>query len=82
MFSRGDRVMVVSDGIIEQFGIVHTDQAASRQQFQVESMRQSMSERSDDPVKSLFEAVIRHAGTEKLSDDATAVLVQWEVERA
>jgi serine phosphatase RsbU (regulator of sigma subunit) len=80
-FSRGDRVMVVSDGIVEQFGIVQTELAASRQQFQVESLRHSMTRPSDDPVKTLFEAVIRHAGTEKLSDDATAVLVKWAAER-
>jgi serine phosphatase RsbU (regulator of sigma subunit) len=75
----GDRTMIVSDGIIEQFNqVVRGDTATrEREQFTLEGMRKSMLELADDPVEALFKAVIAHAGTDKLSDDATAVMVEW-----
>jgi serine phosphatase RsbU (regulator of sigma subunit) len=75
--NRGDVVMVVSDGIIEQFGIISAAAGPSRTQFEVEGVRKSMSQTSGDEVAELFKAVIEHAGTEHLSDDATAVLIRW-----
>jgi serine phosphatase RsbU (regulator of sigma subunit) len=74
----GERVLVVSDGIIEQFGIIQTPQGTSREQFETAGLRNSLAQLSADPVDHLFQAVIRHAGTEQLSDDATAVFVLWD----
>ena len=71
----GDKVIIVSDGIIEQFNIAAG--AALREQFEVNGLRRSMETESPDMVADLFNAVIAHAGTNQLSDDATAVLVKW-----
>jgi len=76
----GDRAMIVSDGIIEQFNPTDRDVDATRSQFGLQGMQQSMSKRARDAVEALFEAVIAHAGTDKLSDDATAVMVEWRCE--
>ena len=72
----GDEVMIVSDGIIEQFG-GPPGPGGFRAQFEVSGLQNSMSRPSPDPVADLFNAVIDHAGTTQLSDDATAVLVRW-----
>jgi hypothetical protein len=75
----GDQIMVVSDGIIEQFGIVpKPDGTMSKRQFQMEGLQEVMSQVSQDIVQDVFAAVIAHAGTDQLSDDATAVLVKWQ----
>ena len=72
----GDAVMIVSDGIIEQFG-GPPGPGGFRAQFEVSGLQNSMSRATADPVADLFNAVIHHAGTTQLSDDATAVLVRW-----
>jgi hypothetical protein len=36
-----------------------------------------MSKPAADEVADLFKAVIAHAGSDQLSDDATAVLIRW-----
>ena len=72
------RVMVVSDGIIEQFGLIQKDDGTTiKDQFELEGVRRALTLSPDDAIAPLFEAVIRHAGTSSLSDDATAVLVKW-----
>jgi phosphoserine phosphatase RsbU/P len=76
-FASGDRAIVVSDGIIEQFGMVDTDSGPSRQQFEVEGVKRALLAQTEDLVAHLFDQVIAHAGTSKLSDDATGVLVRW-----
>jgi hypothetical protein len=68
--------MIVSDGIIEQFG-GPPGPGGYRAQFEVGGLQQAMSRPSADHVADLFNAVITHAGTNQLSDDATAVLVRW-----
>lgn len=76
----GGRALIISDGIIEQFGLPREiDGQSERQQFELEGVRRSLIEIRDgeDEVATLFNAVIAHAGTDKLSDDATAVLVRW-----
>jgi len=81
----GDKVMIVSDGIIEQLGSAEGSAsgpaAASglleKQPFDLAGLRKSMTGAGQDPVADLFSAVVRHSGTHQLSDDATAVLVQW-----
>jgi serine phosphatase RsbU (regulator of sigma subunit) len=70
----GDTVMIVSDGIIEQFALGTS--GATRRQFEIAGVQQSMQRESADPVADLFAAVIEHAGTDQLADDATAVMVR------
>jgi phosphoserine phosphatase RsbU/P len=74
----GDEVMIVSDGIVEQFGLVQGESGTiSKQQFEIEGVQRSISGSGEDPVADLFAAVVAHAGTTQLSDDATAVLIKW-----
>jgi serine phosphatase RsbU (regulator of sigma subunit) len=74
----GDEVMIVSDGIVEQFGTLHAAEGPRREQFEMSGLQKAMSAPSGaDPVADLFNAVVTHAGTTQLSDDATAVLVRW-----
>jgi sigma-B regulation protein RsbU (phosphoserine phosphatase) len=72
----GDAVIVVSDGIIEQFGVT-TDASGEREQFGVAKLSAAIAAEPDDPVAELFKAVVAHAGTDKLADDATVVWVKW-----
>ena len=72
------RVMVVSDGIIEQFGLVQIEGKLEQRQFEMDAVAGTLeSDGGGDEVADLFSAVIAHAGTEHLADDATAVLVRW-----
>ena len=74
----GDEVIVVSDGIIEQHGLVQMpDGSLSKEQFEMEGVRRAMSVAGADTVEDLFAAVVAHAGTTNLADDATAVLIKW-----
>lgn len=68
--SRG--VLVVSDGIIEQFG------GFPRAQFEMDGVRRALAAApaEQDLIDALFAEVIRHAATEHLADDATAVWVR------
>jgi serine phosphatase RsbU (regulator of sigma subunit) len=68
----GGRVLLVSDGILEQFG-----DAERNEQFGLDRVRDGFSRPSSDTVGDLFRAVFDFGRTEKLSDDATAVLVEW-----
>jgi serine phosphatase RsbU (regulator of sigma subunit) len=71
-----DRLLVVSDGLIEQFGPAAAAPGQPRVQFDVAGVQQSFSSEHPDEIEALFNAVIAHAGTDQLSDDATAVLVR------
>ncbi|HTL28215.1 MAG TPA: SpoIIE family protein phosphatase, partial [Tepidisphaeraceae bacterium] len=76
----GGCAMIVSDGIIEEFGVVQQpDGSTNKAQFQMNGLRGSMTTSSgdDDYVANLFTDLIAHAGTDHLSDDATAVLIRW-----
>ena len=72
------RALVISDGLVEQ---AHADHAAgqSREQFQIDRVQSAIASTAPDgdAVANLFEAVYKFAGTQSLSDDATAVLVRW-----
>jgi serine phosphatase RsbU (regulator of sigma subunit) len=75
---RGAAALVVSDGIIEQ------PQAAApgisrRRQFDVEGVQACMlgHHASSDVPAALFAALVAHAGSEQLADDATAVHIRW-----
>jgi phosphoserine phosphatase RsbU/P len=73
------RMVVVSDGIIEQPGLVERDGQMVEDQFELNGVIATLqsSAPAADAVAELFAAVIQHAGTESLADDATAVLVRW-----
>lgn len=73
----GESVMVVSDGIIEQYDSAPTG-GPERRQFTVAGLRQSFQSAGPDEVAAAFTAVIRHAGTDRLHDDATAARVRWD----
>ncbi len=73
------RVMIVSDGIIEQHGLVDRDGQLGTEQFELAGVIRSLTHTAQggDELAELFAAVIQHAGSEHLADDATAVLVRW-----
>ena len=68
----GGLALILSDGIIEQFGI-----GTAAQQFEMTGVQQAVSAGHGDVVAALFEAVVTHAGKTQLADDATAVVVTW-----
>ncbi|HRQ76333.1 MAG TPA: SpoIIE family protein phosphatase [Phycisphaerales bacterium] len=68
-----DRLLVVSDGVIEQTG--SGVESGWEQQFGIDGVLEAMAEMQGDDVQVLFEALVRHAGTNALADDATAVLL-------
>jgi serine phosphatase RsbU (regulator of sigma subunit) len=72
-------VILVSDGIVEQSAAGAAAGAAGAA-FEMEGVRAAL-ENADpaDAIKSLFAAVVQHAGSEHLSDDATAVLTEWSL---
>jgi phosphoserine phosphatase RsbU/P len=72
------RALVISDGLVEQ---TQADPATgqSREEFQIIRVQSAIASTAPDgdAVANLFEAVCKFAGTQSLSDDATAVLVKW-----
>ncbi|MGA2229435.1 MAG: SpoIIE family protein phosphatase [Tepidisphaeraceae bacterium] len=76
-FEAGARLMIVSDGIIEQYNALPAD-AALRRQFAIDGLKAAISKPTADEVAEVFAAVIQHAGTDRLSDDATAAVVRWQ----
>lgn len=73
------RLLVVSDGLIEQTGVVQAaDGSLTQDQFGVDAVKAAVKNSSiADAIDGLFGAIIHHAGTDQLADDATAVLVKW-----
>lgn len=75
-FTPGDCVLIVSDGIVEQpaNGLTYED----RDEFGLSRTKQVLcrSLKTPDPVAAVFDAVVEHAGTTRLADDATVVLVR------
>jgi pSer/pThr/pTyr-binding forkhead associated (FHA) protein len=70
----GSRLLIVSDGLVEQPSI----DVEKREEFGIERITSSMSLGNNgggDPVAALFGATIRFAGTDRLADDATALFV-------
>jgi phosphoserine phosphatase RsbU/P len=72
------RAVVISDGLVEQ---TDGDSAGgqSHEQFQIGRVQSAISSTvaGGDAIANLFESVYKFAGTQSLSDDATAVLVKW-----
>lgn len=76
----GGRALVISDGLVEQYGMVHhADDSTTKEQFDIDGIQRVIAAalREGDLVTALFDAVVNHAGTSTLQDDATAVLVTW-----
>ncbi|MFN4242787.1 MAG: SpoIIE family protein phosphatase [Tepidisphaerales bacterium] len=88
----GARAVIVSDGFVEQFGlVVDASGRVSREQFGMEGVHKALAtaarpsaesspapEPPADELKALYDAVIAFAGTPHLADDATAILVSWD----
>jgi hypothetical protein len=53
-------------------------QGVSRAQFGLTGVEAVLADAPADAVGHLMAAVMRHAATENLSDDATAVFVTWQ----
>jgi serine phosphatase RsbU (regulator of sigma subunit) len=75
-FGPGDALMVVSDGIIEQFA--SRAETSGYQQFGMDGLMRHLQTTHEDPVAALFAALVEYAGTDKLADDATVVWVHAE----
>jgi len=75
--SVGEQVLVISDGMIEQFGAELLPDGR-RQQFGKDGVRAAVAAaQGDDLLKELFQTLDRFAGGKGYSDDVTAVLVEW-----
>jgi phosphoserine phosphatase RsbU/P len=76
-FQPGHRLLVVSDGIVEQVAATHRD--GKDHQFGEEAACRAISALAagHDDVEALFAALEQHAGVAQLDDDATAVVVQY-----
>ncbi len=73
--TEGGRVLIVSDGLVEQPG---EGGEAKLDLFGIERVRSFLEEaKGDDAIDGLFKVVEEHAGTAQLADDATAILVRW-----
>ncbi len=75
-FGEGDCVLVVSDGIVEQ--PASSMSFEDRDEFGLARTKQVLcsSVGGSDPVAAVFDAIVAHAGTNRLADDATVVLVR------
>ena len=73
-FAPGDAALVVSDGICEQ--PAGKPPAGERDEFGLSRSGDVLCAGGEDVVSDLFAAVVAHAGTDRLADDATAVLVR------
>jgi serine phosphatase RsbU (regulator of sigma subunit) len=75
----GSGLLLMSDGIIEQFGMVRLpDGTQKRDQFEMAGVLRCMMSRADanDLVNCLFEELVKHAGSATLGDDATIVWIK------
>lgn len=75
----GSALLLMSDGIIEQPGVVkQTDGTPKRDQFEIAGVLRCLKSNAneDDFVTCLFEELVKHAGTNSLSDDATIVWIR------
>ncbi len=71
------RIIVVSDGVVEQPAGGSTN-PAQRNEFKMDGLHDSLRKSPcADDIASVFQALVAHAGTDQLADDATAVCVRW-----
>ncbi|MBZ0172130.1 MAG: serine/threonine-protein phosphatase, partial [Phycisphaerales bacterium] len=75
-FGEGDRLVVFSDGVIEQSGEGST---RADNQFGMENVLRVLgeSESSHTDAELVMRAVTEHAGGDALDDDTTVASVQW-----
>jgi serine phosphatase RsbU (regulator of sigma subunit) len=75
----GERVLIISDGIIEQ-GAGSDHAGGECRMFGLPGVSECLVglAAGADEVAGLFAAVVKHAGSTELADDATAVMVRWE----
>ncbi|MCA9299396.1 MAG: SpoIIE family protein phosphatase, partial [Phycisphaerales bacterium] len=75
-FGEGDRLVVFSDGVIEQSGEGST---RSANQFGMANVLRVLaaSQSPEADTESVMRAVIDHAGGDALDDDTTIASVQW-----
>src|SRR5262249_45625718 len=67
----GGRLLIVSDGILEQFD-------ATGAQFGLDRVKNVLTENPTDLVAELFKNVFSFGNVKQLNDDATAVLAKWD----
>ena len=75
------RFVLVSDGIVEQ-PLSGFDPSGERNQFEVAGLLATLcgpENAEHDDVDRVFRAVIAHAGSPHLADDATAVCLRWNL---
>jgi serine phosphatase RsbU (regulator of sigma subunit) len=72
-------LVIVSDGIIEEFGVIPGEGTLRSEQFGVERLSRYACRLAADanPVPAVFEAVYAHCQSRKLNDDATVVWVRF-----
>ena len=69
------RALVISDGIVEQ---LCSGPDASREQFGLGRVKAAVASAAQgDATAAIFDAVVKHAQTSSLQDDATAVMIEW-----
>jgi sigma-B regulation protein RsbU (phosphoserine phosphatase) len=69
------RALVISDGIIEQ---TNSGPDALREQFGLKGAKAALAAATQgDAIAAIFDAVVKHAQTSSLQDDATAVMIEW-----
>ena len=75
-FGEGDRLVVFSDGVVEQSG---AGSSRSQDQFGIDSVLRVLagSDTPEGDVEGVMRAVVSHAGGENLDDDTTIASVQW-----
>ncbi|MCA9290398.1 MAG: SpoIIE family protein phosphatase [Phycisphaerales bacterium] len=73
----GGRAVIVSDGVTDQRNPAATDQSSF---FGMSGVRRSLidSQGQPDQIAALFTGLIGHAGSQRLADDATAIIVWWD----
>jgi serine phosphatase RsbU (regulator of sigma subunit) len=72
----GARAVIVSDGIIEQPGVQSPE--APRDEFGLKRVQAAVAATpGSEAIQAIFDAVVHHAQSTSLSDDATAVIVRW-----
>jgi len=70
------RLLIVSDGVVEQ--PAPTAGTGDRNEFRMTGVQNCVTQANEaDDITSLFAALISHAGSTQLADDATAVCVKW-----
>ncbi|WP_428389741.1 SpoIIE family protein phosphatase [Mucisphaera sp.] len=73
----GGRLVVVSDGLVEQQA--KPDESGAAEEFGFTRLKEVLGHTPEDAsvVDAIFQAVVEHAGRDTLADDATVVSASW-----